>query len=111
MNELNIAAQIYALAKEKANAEVFLLEVLKLTKHADISKVLEYYQQLLENQLTLVTVTSSLELSKDQKNVIKSKLDIKLAPQKLAFSYQVKQGYTKAIEIRVGDDLIEFSFS
>lgn len=111
MNEINIAAQIYALSKEKANSELFLLEVLKLTKHADIAKVLEYYRQLVEKQLTLVTVISSIELSKDQKKIISSKLALKLPQEKMAFSYQVKQGFSKAIEIRVGDDLIEFSFS
>lgn len=111
MNELNIAAQIRVSALNKGNDELFFLEVVRLAKLADMGKLIEIYQKIINGEIVVVKITTSVALTDAEKEKLESKINDKFSDKKLAFAYVVEPGSDKAIEIQVGDDLIEFSFT
>ena len=104
-----IAAQL-SIISDSDQISAFLKMQLVLGD-ADPAKVLAAYQEIKDHKLKVVKVASSLELSNEQKTSLETKLKSKFSKEVLVFAYVIETSVNYGLQITLGDDLIEFSFS
>jgi F0F1-type ATP synthase delta subunit len=108
MSELEIAAQLFVLqGLDQVSAFLKMQEVLGT---ADPAKVMAAYEKIKAGKVKVVKVATSLALSEQQKQQMVQKLRTKFSKDELVFAYVVDSSIAYGIEIKIGDDLIEFSF-
>ncbi len=109
MSELEIAAQLSVLADLDQSAAFLNMQI--ILGNADAKKVLAAYEQIKTGKVKVVKVVTSIELTSEQKQQLQKKLTDKFSKDSLVFAYVVDASVAYGIEISLGDDLIEFSFS
>jgi F0F1-type ATP synthase delta subunit len=108
MTDLDKAAQISVL--DSSDQVELFLKLQQITSGADLNKVSAAYERIKSGKVRVVKVTTSLALTEEQSKKLQEKLNAKLKGDELAFAYVVDPAIPQGIEIRIGDDLIEFSY-
>ena len=109
MEELNCAAKLSVL--EGSDPVLLIMQVLLEVKGLSLDKVMEQYQRIKAGEVKVVKVTTSVALAEQQRSLLEVKITQKFPTTELAFAYVTRAEQNYGIEIRIGDDLIEFSFS
>lgn len=111
MTEKEIAARIYLKSGDVNDPVELLLEVLSLAESANKASVLETYKTLKSGELVATHVITSVELTNEQKSQLEKKVAAKFSEKNLVFVFSVDKQVKHGIEIKVGDDLVDFNFT
>lgn len=108
MNDNILAAKLYKL-KDKINDPVLLtIKSAQLLKGADLDNVLEAYQAILRKEITIVDVTSALELAQEQKLQIVKAINDKFNKLQLVYVFTV-DAKMSGLVIKLDDNVVDFS--
>jgi len=105
--EDQIAAQLF-IKEKKGDIQLLLLETLNIVAQANLSKVIDIYKKILNNEIIVANVTTSLELKKEQKLNIENYIKQQFNSIPSIFVYQIDEQIKKGIQIFVGDNQINF---
>lgn len=104
----NTAAKLYLDIQNGGDIGLIMLNVLKSTKEVDIDVLLTEYRSLVSGDRKVAKITTSKELSDNQKESIKNKVSALFKSLDLLFAFTVDKSVEGGIDIQVGDDKIDF---
>ena len=109
--EKELAAQLYILQKSSQDQTAWLLQALSLTKQADPAAILKEYLAIKQGSLKIAQVTTSVALSAEQEKMVRSKVQERFKQEDIVYVFSVNPRVENGIQIRVGDNMLDFSFT
>lgn len=108
MNEKILAAKLYKLKEKISDPMLLIIKSANLIKNADLGKVLEAYQAIIDKKLTIVDVTSALELAEVQKLQVIKAINDKFNTLQLVYVFNVDDQLS-GLTIKLDDNIVDFS--
>lgn len=103
-----LAAKLHKLKLHTKDETLWLLSSFKiLSEVKDINSVINNYKNIISGKLKVVEIISSLELEKQQKDKLESRIKSEFKNLELVFIFNINEKIAKGIQITVGDDLVE----
>lgn len=109
--EKQIAAKLHTLRSEISDDTLWMVSVLELVEGANLSVIVKTLAKIQSGKVTVVKVSSSIELSEEQQSSIQSKVSAQFKDTKLVFNFMVDKATDNGLQIKVGDNLIDFSIN
>lgn len=101
-----IAAKLYSLRKLHKDDNLWLLHAYRFLKEGKIEEILESYKKILNGEIKIVYITSSIKLNDQQTKKIEDSIYKEFPNQDFAFNYSFDKDVKNGIEIKIGDNLI-----
>jgi F0F1-type ATP synthase delta subunit len=107
--EEQIAAQIY-LSGNYNNIKLLILNIIKQTENHDIEKIIEIYSKILDRKIIVAHIKTSIGLKNELKEKITNFVQNQYKTSKIIFYFEIDSQTRNGIEIKVGDDILNFNF-
>jgi F0F1-type ATP synthase delta subunit len=108
MNDNILAAKLYKLKDKISDPILLTIKSAQLLKGADLDNVLEAYQAIIKKELTIVEVTSAVELVQEQKLKIVKAINDKFNTLQLVYVFAV-DSQMSGLVIKLDDNAVDFS--